>query len=34
MFCPGKKLQCMYGCMYFLTALVIVSVGVIVMSTA
>ena len=34
LFCPGKKLLCRYGCMYFLAALVLVCVDVIVMSSA
>ena len=33
LFCPGKTL-CRYGCMYFLAALVLVCVDVIVMSSA
>ena len=33
LFCSGKPL-CRYGCMYFLAALVLVSVDVIVMSSA
>ena len=33
MFCPGKNL-CRYGCMYFLAALVLLCVDVIVMSSA
>ena len=33
MFCPGKNL-CWYGCIYFLAALVLVFVDVMVMSSA
>ena len=34
LFCLGKYFLCMYGCMYFLAALVLVCVDVMVMSSA
>ena len=34
LFCPDKKTLCRYGCMYFLAALVLVCVDVMVMSSA